>query len=690
MRKSALAPVFILVLSLAFPFSLSAALPAEERPLAPEPLRRAVAEAVSGEIAFRYTVRISQFDRIQANAGWHDAAAWIRNELLRMGYADAIIEGWPSNGSTRYFTYKTPIGWKAESAWLWMVEPRRERLCDYEEVPLTLIAHSGPGHFEAELVDVGAGTEAASFQGKDVRGKFVLAYGRSPEVMREACWKRGALGVVSYYPPDVRPGYPNMIRYTAFWPLWEERDKMPVGFNVSKNQGAMLQRLLAEGKRVVLRAHVDSEFFETSVEALSASLPGTDAAAGEILILGHLCHPQPSANDNASGSGGMLEIARALKALVESETLPAPRRTIRFLWIPEFAGTVPYIKAHLEQTRKTLAALNCDMIGEDLHLTGGMFTITATPDSNPDVLTDVAVHFARMVDDLGLISLNGSTHPFAWRVEPFSGGSDHWIYNDGALKVPSVMFGHGDTFHHTSLDTPDKVDPTELRRVAALTLGIAYYLASAGEPEALDMARLVVRNGLGRLAAETGDALGALAAADAAGLPAAYKQALNVLERAAARERAAADSASRYAPAGSASAGEIRRLAGPLSALERALGEEAKRIYADRCRLFGLKAVFPAASDGEKAAAGIIPVRPREFVCPVESDFLVEKLGPEVMGRIRLSGNAAYEALNHVDGKRSVADIARAVSASYGPQNIEDVVEYFRVLAEAGLIVLGR
>ena len=121
MRKSALAPVFILVLSLAFPFSLSAALPAEERPLAPEPLRRAVAEAVSGEIAFRYTVRISQFDRIQANAGWHDAAAWIRNELLRMGYADAIIEGWPSNGSTRYFTYKTPIGWKAESAWLWMV-----------------------------------------------------------------------------------------------------------------------------------------------------------------------------------------------------------------------------------------------------------------------------------------------------------------------------------------------------------------------------------------------------------------------------------------------------------------------------------------------------------------------------------------------------------------------------------------
>lgn len=665
------------------PIGLNAVAPSTEHSLASDRLKQSLAEEVSGENAFRYTVRISQFDRIQANRGWHDSAVWIQDELRRMGYPDAAIEGWPSNGSTRYFTYKTPIGWEASSAELWMVQPRREKLGDFEEIPLNLIKHSGPGHIEAELVDVGPGTGETAYRGKDVKGKIVLTYGLSAAVMREACWKRGAIGIVSYYPPDVRPGYPNMIRYTAFWPTWGEREKMPVGFNVSKNQGAALQRMLAEGQTVVLKADVDSKFFETKVEALSVSLPGAVEPEKEILIVGHLCHPAPSANDNASGSGGMLEMARALKVLVDGKTLPAPRRTIRFLWIPEFAGTVPYIKAHLEQTRNTLAALNCDMIGEDLHLTGGRFTITATPDSNPDILTDVAVNFARLIDGLGLRSLNGSSHPFPWMVEPFGGGSDHWIYNDGALKVPSLMFGHGDTFHHTSLDTPDKVDPSELRRVSAMTLGIAYYLASAGESEALDMARLAVRNGLGRLAAEAGDALQTLAAADAAGMPAAYGQALNVLEHAGTRERAAAVSAARYAPA---AAPAIGRLTGPLSALEKALRSEIERIWRERCQSLRIKAQDPEVAEEEKALAGIVPVRKSDFACPVEMDFLVEKLGPGVEARIRLGENEAYEALNYADGKRSAADIARAVSATYGPQKGADILEYFKVLADAGLI----
>lgn len=681
MRKTVLISVLILACS-SF-FILKAETPSEEHPLASPGLRQALVDEVSGENAYRYTVRISQFDRIQANKGWHDAAVWIQGELGRMGYGGAEIESWPSNGSTRYFTYNTPIGWEAASAELWMVRPRREKLCDFEEIPLNLIKHSGAGRLEAELVDVGSGTGEAAYRGKDVKGKIVLSYGPSAAVMREACWSRGAVGIVSYYPPDVRPGYPNMIRYTAFWPKWEERDKMPVGFNVSKNQGAALQRMLAEAQTVVLKADVEAKFFETKVEALSVSLPGAVEPEKEILVVGHLCHPSPSANDNGSGSGGMLEMARALKVLVDGKILPAPRRTIRFLWIPEFAGTVPYIKAHLEQTRNTLAALNCDMIGEDLHLTGGRFTITATPDSNPDVLTDVAVNFARMIEKLGLMSMNGSAHPFAWMVEPFGGGSDHWIYNDGALKVPSLMFGHGDTFHHTSLDTPDKVDPSELRRVSALTLGIAYYLASAGETEAMDMARLSVRNGLGRLAAETGDALQGLAAADGAGLPAAYGQTLNVLDHAGARERAVVKSAARYAPAAVLAIG---RMTEPLAAMEKALRAEIERIGLERYRAQGLKPAAPKAMEEEPALEKIVPVRKTGFVCPVETDYLIEKLGPGVGSRIRLGDNEAYEALNYADGKRSASDIARAVSAVYGPQKGADVLEYFKVLVEAGLM----
>jgi len=685
-RKGFLTRVSLSVLVLGV--GLTAA--AVEKPLAGPQFIRAIADEVSGEIAFRYTVRISEFDRIQANQGWHDAAAWIKGELEGMGYSDALIEGWPSNGSTRTYTYKTPIGWRAKRAELWMTAPRRERLCSYEEIPLTLVKHSGSGRVEAELIDVGPGVGEDAYKSKEVRGKLVLSTGASGAVMREACQKRGAVGVITYFAPDVRPGYPQLIRYTAFWPTWEERDKLGFGFNVSKNQGAALKRLLDEGRKVVLKADVDTEFFETRIETLSASFRGAAEPEKEVMIIGHLCHPSPSANDNASGSAGMLEIAGALKRLVDAGAIPPPRRTIRFLWVPEFMGTVPHIKAHLDRTRNTLAAINLDMIGEDLHKTGGTFNIVATPDSLPSYLNDVVVNFARAVDALSLRSVNGTDHPFVWSREPFSGGSDHYLFNDGALKVPSVMFNHGDTFHHTSLDTPDKVDASELRRVCAIALASVHYLANAQRAEAEDMARLIARNGAGRLAADASDALEAIfAAGDAAGLPQAYGQALNVVGRSLAREKQAIASTAVFTPDKDYPA-KAAAWTAPLVALAASYRSSAGTIYKEACGALKIEPAMPKPSADEIAWSKVIPVRSPDFVCPLEPDYLVEQLGAGVVERIKLRGYAAYEAINFADGRRSVLDITQAVAAEYGPQNIRDVGDFFGILAEAGLFALKK
>jgi aminopeptidase YwaD len=130
---------------------------------------------VSGEIAFNYTVLISHFDRVQASEGWHESALMIKDKLAEMGYEDATIEGWPSNGSRYYYTYQTPIGWRAKKAVLWMVSPERERLCSYEGIPFTLVKYSNSADVEAELIDVGAGVGDKSYTGKDVKGKIVLA-----------------------------------------------------------------------------------------------------------------------------------------------------------------------------------------------------------------------------------------------------------------------------------------------------------------------------------------------------------------------------------------------------------------------------------------------------------------------------------------------------------------------------------
>ena len=665
---------------------LSVSWAAAQDSLASRKLIQALIEEVSGEIAFNYTVLISHFDRIQASEGLRDSALMIKEELEKIGYTDAEIEGWPSNGSTYYYTYRTPIPWIARSAELWMKTPRRERLCSFKEMPLTLVKHSHSADVEAELVDVGVGTGDDSYAGKDVEGKIVLATAYTGDVVREAVLKRGALGVVTWYPPEVRPGYPNMVRYTAIWPTWEERERVGFGFNVSKNQGWLLKRMLDAGQKVVLEATVDAEFQDGRIEVLSASIPGREEPEKEVMIIGHLCHPAPSANDNASGSGGMLEMARALKSLIDKGRIEPPRRTIRFLWVPEFYGTVPYIKAHLERTRNTLAVINCDMIGEDLHLTGGTFNITCTPDSLPSFLNDVVVDFTRLADRLNLRSINGSLHPFAYRVRPFSGGSDHYVFNDGALRVPSVMFGHGDTFHHTSLDTPDKVDSSELRRVCFVALGATYYMANASDPEAVDMARLIARNGIGRLSGDYYDILQSLIHSEGAeDIHGARDRTLNVIGHSFQRERDAVMSAAVFLTDRSRLA-EVERLTKNLDLLAGAFAQEARAVYSGKCEGLGIPQEKMALTPAEERMKGVIPVRDPGFVCPLQNEYLVDRLGEDAVGSLSLRGNAAYEALNFVDGKRSVLNIARAVSAEFSPVSVEKVHGFFRMLEKAGLI----
>lgn len=660
-----------------------------EEPLASKRLVQALTQEISGERAYNYTVSISHYDRIQACEGWRDAAVMIKSELEKIGYEDVAIEGWPSNGSRYYYTYRTPIGWRAENAELWMISPTEERLCSYEEIPLTLVKHSNSADAEAELIDVGTGVGKEAYEGKDVKGKIVLATAYTGTVMREAVLKRGALGVVTWYPPEIRPGYPNMIRYTAIWPSWEEKDNIGFGFNVSKLQGWNLKRALDEGKKVVLKAKVEAEYYDGKIEVLSAALPGSAEPEKEVMIIGHLCHPTPSANDNASGSGGMLEMARALKVMVANGQIDPPKRTIRFLWVPEFAGTVPYIKAHLERTKNTLSVINCDMIGEDLHLTGGPFNITCTPDSVPSYLNDVVVNFTKLVDRLNLRSINGSDHPFAYRVLPFSGGSDHYIFNDGALKVPSVMFGHGDTFHHTSLDTPEKVDSSELRRVCFIALGSTYYLANASAEESKDMARLIARNGLSRLAGDYYDSLLILEKSrDPEKVHRDYAQVMNVIQHSSQRELDSILSTLVFAD-DAAVKDEIRNYADIIKNMSASFAKDAQASYVRLCEGSGMKTKKMALTDEQKRWDRIIPQRNEDFVCPLETDYIVDRLGEQALAQIDLGRYGTYEALNFVDGERSVLDITHAVSAEFGPVDATKVLAFFRVLEKAQLLTLN-
>ena len=197
-------------------------------------------------------------------------------------------------------------------------------------------------------------------------------------------------------------------------------------------------------------------------------------------------------------------MARALNALIDGGRLPRPKRSLRFLWVPEWHGTMAYIEEHPEMVGPALggtylAHINLDMVGEHLELLHSRMNLTSAPWSTPSALNDVVENMAQMTARLNVRSPRGSLSMMNFQLTPYGGGSDHMMFID--RDIQGMMIGHSDYTHHTSEDTPDKVDPVELERSEIVATTALLYLSDLAEAEAVDLAYLVGAKAAGRLGA---------------------------------------------------------------------------------------------------------------------------------------------------------------------------------------------
>jgi hypothetical protein len=126
-------------------------------------LNRLVKEELSGSIAKSFVEKISGFHRVQASTMFHEAAEYVKSELMQMGFEDAAIEQFQSDGAKKYWTYISPIGWEVKSAELRLLKPKEMLLARFEDAPTCLHTYSNatpPEGVIAEVVDVGTGTKA--------------------------------------------------------------------------------------------------------------------------------------------------------------------------------------------------------------------------------------------------------------------------------------------------------------------------------------------------------------------------------------------------------------------------------------------------------------------------------------------------------------------------------------------------
>jgi hypothetical protein len=490
-----------------------------------------IAAEYSGERAQAQLRRISEFHRIQAGPDMVDVALKVILDGVRITGLQGEMEYFNTDGRIKYQTWVGPMGWNIDSGELWVEGDQPVQLCRFSDLPMCVSTYSKGGEWSGELVDVGKGTSDADYNGKDLKGKVVLAYGYARDVVRLGVQKYGAVGAVIYPPPGDRNDHPDMVRYNGLWTRVDEVEKTSGSFQISQSQYEMLKLRMAKGP-VRVRGNIKADIGNGRLVVTHGWIRGSESP-DEVVVTAHLDHPQWSANDNASGSAAMMEVMRTLTSLIKSGQLPNPRRTIHFMWVPEYFGTIAYLTRHAEQRACTpfddprptppgtdhclVANINLDMIGEDLQKTGSRFYMTRAPQSVPSFLDAFLPDALDQTREAKLFAPTGTRQYWHSAVTPYAQGSDHDMFL--GIGVPSTMFGHDpDWTHHTSEDRPDKTDATELKRVGVLAANVIYWIANAEPGEWQRLAPLVAAERLradGELLSRLRLAGNAKAAADA-------------------------------------------------------------------------------------------------------------------------------------------------------------------------------
>ncbi|MHA1592083.1 MAG: DUF4910 domain-containing protein [Candidatus Heimdallarchaeaceae archaeon] len=430
----------------------------------------AITKELSGERTKRLTGILSQYHRIQASKEFLAASEYIYKKLKELGDNNCQIHEYTADGSKRNYEWYAPLSWDIEDGELIQLEPVECILCRFSETPESICTHSKDTDVEGEVIHIGS-AKPEEIEGKEIGGKIVLTTGQ-PRAMIEQLKELGAIGVIAYPSEERAKGYSEMIQYVGLWPNADNKEKSTFGFSLSRRQASKLILQINQKKKVIVKAKIKANLYEGNMHVLSTKIKGTKNPKEEIILIAHICHPAPSANDNASGSALLFEIYRSFKSLIDKGIIENPHRTIRFLWVPEFHGTVPWIiEKEKEEEFTPIFCINLDMVGEHPVHVGYPFTFNQSSISTPSYLNDIIVEVIEHVkDNPDAIEQSGWQFPWNYRVVPYSGGSDHILFNDEPFRIPSVMFGHPDTFHHTNLDTIEKVDQTTLKRVGITTL----------------------------------------------------------------------------------------------------------------------------------------------------------------------------------------------------------------------------
>ncbi len=351
----------------------------------------------------------------------------------------------------------------------------------------------------APLVDVGFGMEHEIEPLRaNLDGAIAIISGAyepfsPPESLTIRLERLAALGVVACITPYAAGGRRTAQGHAGDW---RDADPNTVSLplvHTSREDGALLARRAASGATVTVK--VDSRRTTGTSRNVIGDLAG-DTWPDEWLVLGahhDTTIDSPGANDNASGSTVVLEVARLL-AQLKRETGIGPGRSIRFITFGAeeqgLQGSAAYVERHYGHDPIPRLMVNLDELG-----TGSMKGVALQfPELRPLVQKELdAMGEGLKCHVIAQIDATGDQFPFArkgiqaamlWR----------WRFIG---RHPDVAFGH------SSSDTVDKVRIRELKEYSGLLARLLLRISHT-KPEEWPQGPLDVMQVKERIARERG------------------------------------------------------------------------------------------------------------------------------------------------------------------------------------------
>ncbi|NIM90867.1 MAG: M20/M25/M40 family metallo-hydrolase [Candidatus Aminicenantes bacterium] len=360
---------------------------------------------------------------------------------------------------------------------------------------------SGSGNFVAEIVFVGFGIHAPEkdyddYAGVDVKGKLVLLLIDSPTKLEDkldekaklenrikAAQEQGAAGILGFRRPSTQRRYFRFRLEKEFYKpdfvLLTVEDKVTnfIFKDLETELRYLLQEIDKKSKPMSLETGVKTFI---SVKAtfdekrptrnVLAKITGSDKTLKDefIMIGAHMDHLGISprgevmngADDNASGTAVVMEIARQMKL-----DRAKPKRTVIFaLWAGEeqgLLGSRHYTDHPPYPIEKTITYINMDMVGQG---TGNV--------------PFRGVYYAPQIWKVLKENLPEEIAEYVKPGRGGPGGSDHTPFLEKGVPTYGI---YADGYHfkyHTSRDDPDLINPEVLKKTGDFVYAAVEILAS--------------------------------------------------------------------------------------------------------------------------------------------------------------------------------------------------------------------